>query len=65
MTKFERLLGNDVVVFASPSDIVVGFDVRFDRDSTPSRQLTFHREISDAIAERDRLLLFFESLGLI
>lgn len=34
-----------------------GFDVWFDRLSMPSRQLTFHREIRDAIAARDRLLL--------
>jgi WD40 repeat protein len=34
-----------------------GFDVWLDRRSMPSRQLTFSREIRDAIAERDRLLL--------
>ena len=34
-----------------------GFDVWFDRASMPSRQLTFHQEIRDAIAARDRLLL--------
>ena len=34
-----------------------GFDVWFDRVSMPSRQLTFHQEIRDAIAARDRLLL--------
>jgi len=33
------------------------FDVWFDRVSMPSRQLTFHQEIRDAIAARDRLLL--------
>ena len=33
-----------------------GFDVWFDRVSKPSRQLTFHQEIRDAIATRDRLL---------
>jgi hypothetical protein len=34
-----------------------GFDVWFDRVSIPSRQLTFHQEIRDAIAARERLLL--------
>ena len=34
-----------------------GFDVWFDRRSMPSRNLTFHQEIRDAIAARDRLLL--------
>jgi hypothetical protein len=34
-----------------------GFDVWFDRVSMPSRQLTFHQEIRDAIAAHDRLLL--------
>jgi hypothetical protein len=34
-----------------------GFDVWFDRASMPSRQLTFHQEIRDAIAGHDRLLL--------
>jgi hypothetical protein len=34
-----------------------GFDVWFDRVSVPSRQVTFHQEIRDAIAARDRLLL--------
>ena len=34
-----------------------GFDVWFDRESMPSRGLTFHQEIRDAVAERDRLLL--------
>jgi len=34
-----------------------GFDVWFDRVSMPSRQLTFHQEIRDAIAVRERLLL--------
>jgi hypothetical protein len=34
-----------------------GFDVWYDRVSMPSRQLTFHQEIRDAIAARDRLLL--------
>ena len=34
-----------------------GFDVWFDRVSMPSRQLTFHQEIRDAIGARDRLLL--------
>jgi len=34
-----------------------GFDVWFDRVSMPARQLTFHQEIRDAIAARDRLLL--------
>lgn len=34
-----------------------GFDVWFDRVSMPSRQLTFHQEIRDAIAACDRLLL--------
>ena len=34
-----------------------GFDVWFDRVSMPSRNLTFHQEIRDAIAARDRLLL--------
>jgi hypothetical protein len=33
------------------------FDVWFDRVSMPSRQLTFHHEIRDAIAARERLLL--------
>src|SRR6516162_5634069 len=34
-----------------------GFDVWFDRVSMPSRRLTFHQEIRDAIAARDRLVL--------
>lgn len=34
-----------------------GFDVWFDRVNMPSRGLTFHQEIRDAIAARDRLLL--------
>ncbi len=34
-----------------------GFDVWFDRVSMPSRALTFHQEIRDAVATRDRLLL--------
>ena len=33
------------------------FDVWFDRVSMPSRQLTFHQEVRDAIAARERLLL--------
>jgi tetratricopeptide (TPR) repeat protein len=34
-----------------------GFDVWFDRVDLPSRQLTFHQEIKDAIRARDRLVL--------
>ena len=34
-----------------------GFDVWFDRTDMPSRSLTFHQEIRDAIAARERLLL--------
>ena len=34
-----------------------GFDVWFDRVSLPSRGPTFHQEIRDAIAQRDRVLL--------
>jgi hypothetical protein len=34
-----------------------GFDVWFDRVSMPSRSLTFHQEIRDAIAARERLIL--------
>jgi hypothetical protein len=34
-----------------------GFDVWFDRVSMPSRNLTFHQEIRDAVAARDRLVL--------
>jgi WD40 repeat protein len=34
-----------------------GIDVWFDRVSLPSRQLTFHQEIADAIRARDRLIL--------
>lgn len=34
-----------------------GFEVWFDRDSMPSRGLTFHQEIRDAVAAHDRLLL--------
>ena len=34
-----------------------GFDVWFDRTSMPSRNVTFHQELRDAIAHRDRLLL--------
>ncbi len=33
-----------------------GFDVWFDRESLPSRDLTFHQEIEDAIRTRDRLI---------
>ena len=32
-----------------------GFDVWFDRVSMPSRSRTFHQEIRDAVATRDRL----------
>ena len=34
-----------------------GFDVWFDRVSMPSRQLTFHQEIRDAVADCDRFVL--------
>jgi len=34
-----------------------GFDVWFDRVSSPSRQLTFHEEIREAITACDRLIL--------
>ena len=34
-----------------------GFRVWFDRISMPSRQLTFHQEIRDAVADCDRLVL--------
>src|SRR6516164_2429324 len=34
-----------------------GFDVWWDRVSMPSRQLTFHQEIREAIAARERLVL--------
>ena len=34
-----------------------GFEVWFDRESMPSRQLTFFKEIADAIAAHDRFLL--------
>lgn len=34
-----------------------GFDVWFDRVNMPSRSLTFHQEIADAIRGRDRLVL--------
>src|ERR1019366_4271155 len=34
-----------------------GFDVWFDRVSMPSRQLTFHQEIRDAVTACDRLIL--------
>jgi WD40 repeat protein len=34
-----------------------GFEVWYDRDDMPSRRLTFHQEIRDAIAACDRLLL--------
>src|SRR6267142_2378390 len=34
-----------------------GFKVWFDRVSMPSRNLTFHQEIRDAVATHDRLLL--------
>jgi hypothetical protein len=34
-----------------------GFDVWFDREDMPSRRLTFHQEIRDAIAARERLVL--------
>ncbi len=37
-----------------------GFDVWFDRVSMPARGLTFHQEIRDAIAARDRFLLIVE-----
>ena len=35
----------------------VGFEVWFDRVSMPSRTLTFHQEIRDAVAACDRLVL--------
>jgi TIR domain len=34
-----------------------GFEVWFDRVSMPSRSLTFHQEIRDAVATLDRLVL--------
>ncbi len=34
-----------------------GFNIWFDRVSMPSRRLTFHQEIRDAIAAQDRLVL--------
>jgi len=34
-----------------------GFDVWWDRVSMPSRLLTFHQEIQDAVAVRERLVL--------
>lgn len=37
--------------------VAAGFDVWFDRVSMPSRSLTFHQEIRDAVASRDRLVL--------
>ena len=37
--------------------IAAGFDVWFDRVNMPSRGPTFHQEIRDAIAQRDRVLL--------
>ena len=37
--------------------IALGFDVWFDREDMPSRGLTFHQEIRDAISDRERLLL--------
>ncbi len=36
--------------------ITEGFHVWFDRESMPSRQLTFHQEIKDAIRECDKLV---------
>jgi hypothetical protein len=37
-----------------------GFEVWLDRISMPSRGLTFHQEIQDAIAARERLVLLVE-----
>jgi hypothetical protein len=34
-----------------------GFNVWFDREDMPSRNLTFHQEIRDAVAAHDRMLL--------
>ena len=34
-----------------------GFEVWFDRIAMPSRGLTFHQEIQDAVAARERLVL--------
>jgi WD40 repeat protein len=49
---------DEVFVHRLHADLTkAGFDVWFDRISMPSRQLTFHQEIRDAIAARDRLLL--------
>jgi TIR domain len=39
------------------SRTAAGFDVWFERVSMPSRSLTFHQEIRDAVAMRDRLVL--------
>ena len=36
--------------------IAARFNVWFDRQDTPSRSLTFHQEIRDAISARERLL---------
>jgi hypothetical protein len=61
MTKVFLSYGrNDDEAFARRLDADLtktGFDVWFDRVSMPARQLTFHQEIRDAIAARDRLLL--------
>ena len=38
-------------------DLARHFEVWFDRESMPSRQLTFFKEIADAIAAHDRFLL--------
>jgi hypothetical protein len=34
-----------------------GFEVWFDRMAIPSRRQTFHQEIQDAVAPRERLVL--------
>src|SRR5260370_17326445 len=48
-TSFDARLHRDLTA--------AGFDVWFDRVSMPSRALTFHQEIRDAIAACDRLVL--------
>ncbi len=58
--------GDDAEPFESATSFVArlhcdltaaGFDIWFDRVSMPSRTLTFHQEIRDAVAACDRLVL--------
>lgn len=49
--------GEDFVTRLHADLTARGFDAWFDRVNMPSRALTFHQEIKDAIRTRDRMVL--------